>query len=152
MQKSCFQITYFFLLAFLAALAASSGCSGDDNQRKRQDFARGKLLYQKHCQNCHKADGKGFKRLYPPLKAVPYMKQNPGLVACIIKYGMKGPVNIKGKEYNLYMPGNTKLSNYGLAQIMTYIYNAWGNNHERFSQEYIENSLERCDTTIQVNK
>lgn len=151
MQKLGFQVTYFFLLIFLAAVASFSGCSGDGNKRKRQDFARGKLLYQKHCQNCHKANGKGFKQLYPPLKEVPYMNQNPGLVACIIKYGMNGPVNIKGKEYNLYMPGNTELSSYGVAQVMTYIYNAWGNNHERFTQDYVENSLNRCDTTIKAN-
>jgi hypothetical protein len=50
------------------------------------------------------------------------------------------------------MPGNTELSNYGLAQVMTYIYNAYGNNHERFTQDFVKHSLKRCDTTIQANK
>jgi mono/diheme cytochrome c family protein len=152
MQKLCFKLAYFSILAFIALIATFSGCVSDKNKRKRQDFARGKLLYQKHCQNCHKADGEGFKRLYPPLKQVPYMNKNPEWVACIIKYGMDGPLSIKGKDYNLYMPGNSELSDYRIAQVMTYIYNAWGNNHERFTQEYIVNSLKGCDTTIQANK
>ena len=145
-------LSYCCGIHLLVALTLLTQCSGNKEQRKRQDFARGKMLYQKHCQNCHKADGKGFKQLYPPLKQVPYMKANPEEVACILRYGMEGPLTIKGEQYNLHMPGNESLTDHRIAQVMTYIYNAWGNDHPRFTADFVSKSLEGCDTIVRVQE
>lgn len=140
-------LVFWGVLASLAVISSLSGCSSGE-RKKQQAYARGKLLYQKHCQNCHKADGKGYEQLYPPLNQVEYMRENPRKVACILKYGMNGPLSIKGEAYNLYMPGNTQLSSHRLAQLMTYIYNDWGNEHKRFTADFVEKSLKRCDTIV----
>ena len=151
MPRMWLLVGFWSALGALVLASTLSGCAGGQRERQ-QDFARGKLLYQKHCQNCHKEDGQGYEQLYPPLNQVDYMQENPEKVACILRYGMNGPVTIKGQEYNLYMPGNQQLSDHRLAQLMTYIYNDWGNEHPRFTADFISKSLSGCDTTVITNR
>lgn len=152
MQHLMLNVFWWGSMAALALTAIMFGCSENDKRKKQQAFARGKLLYQQHCQNCHKENGKGYERLYPPLNQVPYMQENPKKVACILKYGMNGPLTIKGQSYNLYMPGNQQLSKHSIAQLMTYIYNAWDNEHERFTAEFVKESWQKCDTIVITNQ
>ncbi len=110
-------------------------------------MARGKMLYKKHCQKCHKADGEGFKQLYPPLNKAEYLEENKKQVPCIIRYGMEEKIKVRGKRYNLAMPGNNQLSDHDITQLMSYIYNAWDNNHPKFEVENIKDYLKACDSS-----
>ena len=139
-------IGFTFLL--VSIIAIGEGCINADQTTKRQQFARGKLLYQDHCQHCHKQDGEGFEKLYPPLNQVDYMLEHQKLVPCIIRHGMKGPLKIRDTVYNIAMPGNDQLTEYEIAQLMTYIYNAWDNEHNRFTVDQVRKALDDCDTVV----
>ncbi len=147
----------WILISFLISLATivgivliAGGCGSQDKKAKRQQFARGQILYERHCQRCHKSDGEGFKELYPPLNQADYMQANEELVPCIIKYGMNGHIMVNGNAYNLKMPGNKSLSDYDITQLMTYIYNAWDNEGGKFEIQEIKASLANCDSMVRV--
>ena len=87
----------------------------------------GKILYENYCANCHQNDGTGLGKLIPPLKGSDYMENDPGKTVRIIKHGLRGEITVNGQLYNQPMPANPNLTNMEIAQIVTYIYNIWGN-------------------------
>jgi len=50
------------------------------------------------------------------------------LLAKIALHGLNGPIQVKGVEYNLPMPGfANRVNNKDIADMLTYIRNAWSN-------------------------
>lgn len=95
--------------------------------RFRQYAVQGRLLYKQHCANCHQDDGSGLGQLIPPLAGSDYLQKNPEEIICLIRHGKKGPIVVNGLEYNQAMPPNPELTAIEIAEIATYIDNAWGN-------------------------
>ena len=127
----------FLLLATIALsmLACDSKTPKNENTlasikdtKVLQYAIEGKVLYENYCANCHQKDGTGLGKLIPPLFESDYMKQDVSRTARIIKYGQRGEIIVNGQIYNENMPANGQLTNMDIAQIMTYIYNIWGNN------------------------
>jgi len=127
----------FLLLATIALsmLACDSKTPKNENTlasikdtKVLQYAIEGKVLYENYCANCHQKDGTGLGKLIPPLFESDYMKQDVARTARIIKYGQRGEIIVNGQIYNEIMPANGQLTNMDIAQIMTYIYNIWGNN------------------------
>lgn len=124
-----------FFFMFIAGSLAICSCS---NQKKEGTLAeitdtkvlqyaiQGKILYEKHCANCHQKDGSGLGKLIPPIKNSDYLLEDKARTAHIIKHGQQGPIIVNGIEYNEQMPANPKLTNLEIAQLMTYLYNIWG--------------------------
>jgi cytochrome c551 len=107
-----------------------AGCQSaqkEDTTKFTNYFRQGELLYSKHCSNCHQENGTGLGRVYPPLNQSDYMENNFEQVLCLMKYGIEGELIVNGKNYNLAMPGIPSLTDLEIAEIATYIYNAWGN-------------------------
>lgn len=132
MSKSIF--SYAFLLSFFGLLACQSGSQKDEgslasirDSKVLQYAIEGKVLYENYCANCHQKDGTGLGKLIPPLNPSDYMKEDVGRTARIIKHGQKGEIMVNGVIYDQVMPSNPRLTNMEIAQIMTYIYNIWGN-------------------------
>jgi len=131
------------------------GCGGNNNQdtgqnamRLRQYMVHGEQLYVQHCSNCHQLEGNGLGQLYPPLDSSDYMLEDVGRTICLIKNGMKGEILVNGKDYNLEMPANKKLTNIEIAEIATYIYNAWGNQHGLISVTEVNRIIENCNHNL----
>jgi mono/diheme cytochrome c family protein len=141
------------LFTIIWFLAFNSGCGPDGtNQQSRQEkikfkqyLIEGKRLYLLHCSNCHQEDGTGLARLYPPLKDSDYMKKNEKEVICSIKYGQSGEIQVNGIIYNQLMPGNPRLTNLEIAEIMTYIYSTWGEEEKMFNYLEIGQVLDSCE-------
>lgn len=87
----------------------------------------GKILYENLCANCHQKDGSGLGKLIPPLFESDYMLEDIGRTARIIKFGQEGEIIVNGQIYNQPMPANPRLTDMEIAQIITYLYNIWGN-------------------------
>jgi mono/diheme cytochrome c family protein len=103
------------------------GTLADITDTKVLQYAiQGKILYEKHCANCHQKDGSGLGRLIPPIKGSDYFLADKARAARIIKHGQNGPIVVNGIEYNQAMPPNPKLTDLEIAQLMTYLYNIWG--------------------------
>ncbi len=94
--------------------------------KTRQYAIEGRVLYQQLCANCHKENGEGLGKLIPPLKNSNYMLEDLGRTIKVIKNGLSGKIMVNGIEYNQPMPANPQLTHLEIAEIATYIYNAFG--------------------------
>jgi cytochrome c551 len=130
------------LIGFTIAVMAAACTPGDP--KFRQYMVEGERLYVQHCSNCHQRDGKGLRRVYPPLAGSDYMKNNLAGVICGMKYGVQGEITVQGVMYNQAMPGVLSLTELELAEIATYIYNSWGSQNELIDARRIGPMLDSC--------
>ncbi len=98
-------------------------------------------LYRTYCSACHGEDGHGKTNLAPPLYQSEYISGSQEQLALIILHGLKGPIQIAGKEYNFNaaMPGmanNPALSDQDIQSIIHFVRNA-------YSVEYTDISVEK---------
>lgn len=118
----------FVLLISLFNCSSNSGKPDTTSIKFTQYVVRGEELYQKHCSNCHQKNGSGLGLVYPPLNTSDYMNQNFEKVLCLMKYGLKEPITVNGKNFVQPMPGVVTLTDLEIAEIATYIYNSWDHN------------------------
>lgn len=123
---------------------ATESLSTEDKMRYEQYMVHGQTLYHTHCSNCHQEDGTGLGRLIPPLAKSDFMIKDVGCTICIIKYGMEGQVIVNNNDYHHKMPANETLKDIEIAQITTFIYNSWGNQHGYIGVKEVRSYLESC--------
>ena len=129
-------------------------------------YPKGAAIYKSVCQTCHGADGNGLQGLAPPLNQSEWTTGDKRLLAAILVYGLTGPVHVNDKLYKAPeimgdMPGigNSKeLSDEDIAQVMSFIRNAWSNRAseantldvERVRHKY--GSRQKAFTVEELNK
>ncbi|MDB6077671.1 MAG: hypothetical protein JWO82_1418, partial [Akkermansiaceae bacterium] len=97
-------------------------------------WTRGKALFmgEAACFGCHGPEGAGLAGLGPPLEGSEWVRGNPETLTKILLHGLSGEVKVAGATYHpdAEMPGatmNPAMTDQKLADIETYIRNAWGN-------------------------
>lgn len=153
----------FIKASFILLLILLTGACGDDKKgsdktfhvpeslegreelRFQQYAVQGRLLYIQHCSNCHQNDGSGLAQLIPPLAKADFLQQHPRKVLCIIRWGHEGSMVVNGVEYNQPMPPNPQLKDIEIAEIATYIFNAWGNEGEFIPVKQAQEWLKDCE-------
>ena len=122
------KLSFLLVLIFSAIGIFSCDQTAREQANKfSQYYNRGEELYLTHCSNCHQVDGSGLGRLYPPLNKSDFMQNNLPAVLCLMRYGRSGELVVNGIEFNKAMPGIPELTDLEVAEIATYIYNAWDN-------------------------
>ncbi|MEZ4902937.1 MAG: cytochrome c [Spirosomataceae bacterium] len=130
-------------LAFCFLYFIFFACQTEEQVKRDQYLAEGFTLYQTHCANCHQRDGKGLENLYPAI-ATDYLKDKANVI-CWIKFGVNQPMTINGKGYHRAMPANPALKDLEIAEIVTYVYNTWGNETNITSIEMVRAAIEGCE-------
>ena len=92
-----------------------------------QKIADGKQVYMNTCFACHQANGQGIPNAFPPLAKSDYLNADVDRAIKIVKHGLTGEITVNGKKYNSVMTAQN-ITNVEIADVMTYIYNSWGNN------------------------
>lgn len=114
---------YLYILSILLIILTSeiiwqSSVSGFD-------VARAENLYLNQCANCHRKDGTGVKRVYPPLKNADYIR-NGNTVELLrgMLFGRSGRIVVNGYTYNGVMTTeiDNNLSDSDIALILNYVY------------------------------
>lgn len=105
----------------------------------------GKQIYNQRCQHCHGEKGRGLGKLYPPIDSSDYLVENRQLLACIIRNGQAGPIIVNGIKYNQVMPANPDLFEDEIAQVSTYILNAWSNDEGLVEKDEVSKALLNCE-------
>lgn len=104
------------------------------------DPDRGKVLFEKNCAVCHNNDGAGKPGQAPPLAGSEWV--NAAGVNRLIRIplvGLTGPIKVKGQDWNLSMVGlGGGLSDEDVANILTYLRTAWGNNASPVTAEQVK--------------
>jgi mono/diheme cytochrome c family protein len=118
-------------------------CESEQTIEFKRYYSAGAEVYISHCQNCHGANGEGLSSLIPPLTDSVYLKDNKTSLACSIRSGLKGAINIKGKSFDDAMPAND-LSSMEVAQVLTYIGNTFGNKLNTIDIQQVEHDLASC--------
>lgn len=121
-----------------------SSCHNNVDIKTAQYAVNGQKLYRIHCQNCHGAKGEGLGKLYPPLTDEQYLNSNRSKLACIVKNGLSGEIQVNNEIYNQNMPGNPTLNNIDIAYILTYITTHFGDADSVYSQEEVSRNLQHC--------
>jgi mono/diheme cytochrome c family protein len=93
--------------------------------------AKGKAIFQKLCAACHQPDGMGKEGVAPPLVGSEWVLADKGdRLVRIVLNGMSGPVQVKGREWNLAMPPwRDNLKDDEIAVVLTYVRSHVGDNN-----------------------
>lgn len=112
-------------------------------------FERGKVMFHgaAACFGCHSADGEGMPNLGPPLDESQWVTGKPETLVKILLHGMTGPVEVDGETYTpaADMPGlamNPVMTDQALADLATYIRNAWSNHAPPVSAVQVQKQRE----------
>ena len=114
-----------FILAAVITVVSVTGCS---SMPPGGTANRGRALYEVSCGACHQPDGGGKEGVASPLAGSEWVTGSEGRLLRIALDGVRGPIQVKGKRYQLEMPALRHV--YGdedMAAILTYIRGAWGN-------------------------
>ena len=109
-----------------------------------QPYKQGANLYRMHCESCHMANGEGLRGLIPPLAQSDFLIKHQDQVACVIRYGMEGPVVVNGQTYETIMAGIPSLTDVQINNIINYINHAWGNDAGISNVRTVKEQLEKC--------
>lgn len=105
--------------------------SGEPEVEKEKTFdekmTHGKQLYMQTCFACHQANGQGIANAFPPLANSDYLNADTGRAISAVIHGLTGEITVNGKKYNSVMTSQN-LTDSEIADVMTYVYNNWGNN------------------------
>ncbi len=99
----------------------------------------GKANYALYCSACHGANGVGPENNpNPPLAKSEWLQGTPDRAISAVMVGLKGPIEVKGRLYNLIMPPQgAVLSDEKLASILTYVRSSFGNKGKKVSPERV---------------
>tara|TARA_R110001592_G_scaffold266_11_gene1507 strand:- start:3268 stop:4722 length:1455 start_codon:yes stop_codon:yes gene_type:complete len=92
-----------------------------------QKLVDGKNVYMKTCFACHQSEGQGIPNAFPPLAKSDYLNADVKRAIGIVLNGKTGEITVNGNKYNSVMTKQT-LTDVQVADVMTYVYNSWGNN------------------------
>jgi mono/diheme cytochrome c family protein len=115
------------IATYLKSLPPQKRTAWEEPRREAMDRGRG--LYRAHCQRCHAEDGRpvGPNADYPSLAGdTLVMGRDPTTVLRIILTGGKAPASPGGEEIRP-MPAFDKLDDGQIADMATFVRNAWNN-------------------------
>jgi len=102
------------------------------------DAEAGQRVYLRVCFVCHQPTGLGVPGSFPPLAGNPVVAGSPDRLIRIVLHGLQGPVEVGGKPFNGVMPAQgAALKDFEIANVLTYVRSAWGNNAPPVSIEAV---------------
>jgi mono/diheme cytochrome c family protein len=134
------RFTRFFLFV-IGALLIISSCFTEHEKSIKNAIGPGYSLYEKNCLKCHGKYGQGVEGIYPPLNNKEYFESKLNQVPKIIKYGLKGMVEVNGKSYFAPMPAHQKLTNLEISHIINFIQLTFNGNQNFVNQNYVDSCL-----------
>ncbi|MDN3664232.1 copper-containing nitrite reductase [Algibacter miyuki] len=97
----------------------------------------GKQAYMQTCFACHQAEGQGIPNAFPPLAKSDYLNADVNRAIGIVLHGKTGEITVNGQKYNSVMT-RQMLSPDEIANVLTYVYNSWGNNKTVVTKAMVE--------------
>ncbi|MDX1952106.1 MAG: c-type cytochrome [Verrucomicrobiota bacterium] len=101
-------------------------------------FTAGKELYTFTCGACHQPHGQGQEGLAPPLADSEWTTGSPERLVRIVLHGVRGPMTVRGKVYEMEMPPLNVLEDEQIASLLTYIRREWGHTASPVSVDFVK--------------
>ena len=106
---------------------------------KEAQIEKGKQVYMGLCVACHQADGKGLPGAFPTLAKSDYMLADRERAIRVVLKGLTGPITVNGQTINSVMPPQEAvLTDTQIADVLTYVFNAWGNQGDSFKADTVK--------------
>jgi nitrite reductase (NO-forming) len=105
----------------------------------KEQIEFGKQVYARTCLACHQAEGQGIANAFPPLAKSDYLNADVNRAIDIVLNGKTGKLVVNNVEYNSVMT-RQELSDDEVANVLTYVYNNWGNNKKVVSPAMVKNA------------
>jgi len=103
-----------------------------------QDQVRaGEALFAGTCSVCHQANGAGLPGVFPPLAKSDYLTDTKRAMDVVLR-GLSGKVKVNGSDYDSVMPPMNQLNDDEVANILTYVFNSWGNPGGRIATDEVK--------------
>ena len=109
--------------------------------RLERKVESGQKIFAVRCASCHQSNGLGITGQYPPLAGSKWATSDPALISYIILNGLKGEIVVKGETYGTTAAVNmaaVPISNREIANVTTYVRQAWGNDASEITTEEVE--------------
>jgi len=103
----------------------------------------GRAAYESYCQSCHQPDGTGMGNVFPPLAASDYLLEDKDRAIDVVLDGLSGPIEVNGQTYDAVMPNLAYLSDKQVADVLTYVLNAWDNDAGYVSEAEVTERRQR---------
>jgi nitrite reductase (NO-forming) len=103
---------------------------------KEERIEAGRVVYSQVCVACHQAAGQGIPHAFPPLAGSDYLNEETPRAIQTVLFGLTGEVVVNGAKYNSIMP-RLDLPDEHVANVLTYVYNQWGNNGTEVTPEMV---------------
>lgn len=104
---------------------------------KEERMESGKNIYERTCVACHQGAGQGVPDVFPPLAKSDYLNADVDRAISVLLHGKSGEITVNGKKYNNVMPSQM-LDDTQAANVLTYIYNNWGNNGTEVTEDMVK--------------
>lgn len=103
-----------------------------------RQMANGARVYRSLCAACHLPDGRGFPGAVPPLVNADFLRADRVRAIRVLLHGLNGPITVNGISYNNVMPPlEAVLSDAQVADVLTYVFNSWGNTGDAFDPDFV---------------
>jgi len=119
------------------AVATATQAAAKGTLSQQDQVAAGKALFEGTCSVCHQGNGAGLPGVFPPLAKSDYLAADPKRAISVLLHGLTGKVTVNGSEYNSVMPPMNQLNDDEVANILTYVMNAWGNAGGRIQSDEV---------------
>jgi mono/diheme cytochrome c family protein len=142
---------------------AAAACGGGGEQAAQQEPAgeapeaaapaaapttnAGEQVYGNVCVVCHQPNGSGMEGAFPPLAGSAVTLGDPDIPIRIVLRGMSGEMTRNGVTYNGVMtPWGSQLSDEDIANVLTYVRSAWGNDAAEVTAEQVAQARAASET------
>lgn len=95
-------------------------------KNKAERVKAGESAYANNCAACHQPTGVGVPDAFPPLAKSDYLKSDKAKIIKTVTGGLSGKLTVNGKAFDGVMPA-WDLPDEDIANVLTYVYNNWGN-------------------------
>jgi nitrite reductase (NO-forming) len=104
---------------------------------KEERMQHGQRVFTQICAACHQLNGLGIPAAFPPLAKSDFlMADKKRSIQAVVK-GLQGKIVVNGTEWNGVMPA-LQLSDTDVANVLTYVRNAWGNEGEMVTPDEVK--------------
>lgn len=104
---------------------------------QKERFEAGKELYVVTCGACHQPHGLGQEGLAPPLVDSDWATGSEKRITRIVLQGVRGPINVKGRVYEMEMPQLGILEDEQISQLLTYVRREWGHTASPIDPDFV---------------
>lgn len=98
----------------------------------------GRRLFTSICAACHQPTGRGLPNVFPPLAGSDFLNADKNRAIQTVLFGRQGEVVVNGAKFNNNMP-SFPLNDQDIANVLTYVYNSFGNSGLEVTSEEVTN-------------